>query len=221
MRIVLVLCLLLVSHAPALCAVAADAYRALGIDTAAVLSGTSTTAKVVPGASKQFISVTSYMTGKRSEADAVEVRLDIFQTVDGKLVPIYQRAFGAERGGYVAEGNLQVIDLDMDGVAEIVVSYESFASPVIAERVAEVLVYGEDGFEVAWSGPIRYDATKAVRDVPRERRDSFRRDLDLGKTMATRGAELHWNKRMTAIAGETLADPRLVDEVFPFRTVER
>ena len=219
-RLIVMACLLLFGATAPLAVTAADAYEALGIEVSRVLAGTSMTAKVDPGAQKQFVSVTSYMTGARGP-DAVNVRLDIFQEVGGKLVPIYQRDFGTELGGHIAEGDLQVIDLDVDGVAEIVVSFESFASPVIQQRLGEVIVYDAEGFRTAWSGPMRYDATRAARDVPREQRDRYRRDLDLAATMRTRGEALHWSKHVTVIAGETLASPQVVDEVFPFKTVER
>ena len=81
-----------------------------------------------------------------------------------------------QRGGYVANGDLQLMDLDLDKVNEIVVSFDSYKDPLIEQRLGEVIVRGESGFESVWTGPLEYDATKAARTVPPERRDRFKRD---------------------------------------------
>lgn len=195
---------------------AANAYAAMGLKPAQVLTGTTLNVKVVPGSTKQLVCVTSYMTGSKTRSEAINVRVDVFQTVGRKLKSIYSRDFGAENGGFVSDGDLQVIDLTGDGVAEIVVSYKSFKSPVIEERLGEIITYGKDGFSSPWAGPLRYDATKAARDVPEERRDRFVRELDLAGTIRTRGESIVFEKTVVAIAGERLAEPRVVSESYPF-----
>ena len=197
---------------------AAAGYRELGIKPTQVLSGTSLEAKVVPGEGKQFVMVTSYLTGTKKERYAVNVRLDVFQDLGNRLIPVYTRDFGEEQDGFVGDGDLQVFDLDRDGIAEIVVTFRRFHSPVIDERHAEVIGYGADGFRTRWVGPFEYDATKAVREVPEERRDRFRREIDLEATLRSRASELHLDKQVIAIAGERLATPRNIDEVFPLQS---
>jgi hypothetical protein len=196
---------------------ATEAYRAMGIKPADVLTGTALNAKVLDGPDKQVICVTSYFTGKKEKRDAVNVRLDVFARRGGQLVSLYTRDFGTENGGNVGDGNLQVLDLDMDGINEIVASYDSFADPLIDQRLAEVIVSERGGFRTAWSGPLEYDATRAARDVPEERRDRFQRELDYANTLRTRGVTLFFRKKVIAIAGERLVEPKIVEETFPLR----
>jgi hypothetical protein len=200
----------------ALAASAADAYRAMGIAPAQVLSGSVVMSRVVPGSGKQVVAMTTYLTGSRDEQTAVNVRLDVFsEATAGQLVSIYRRDFGAENGGRVGEGNVELLDLDLDGVNDIVVSFESFAEPLIEQRLGEVLLYGERGFRTVWSGVLEYDSTRAARQVPVERRDRYEREFDLAKTLKARGAELHFQKKVLAIAGERLPQPKIVEESFP------
>ena len=198
-----------------------EAYRAMGIQPADVLSGTVLSATVLPGDdTKQVVTVTTYFTGKRGNDEAVSVRLDVFRHGANELVRVYGRDFGEENGGLVGRGELQLIDLDVDGVNEIIVSYESFVDRLIEQRVGEVIVNENGNFRTAWSGALDYDATRAAREVPRERRDRFHREFDFGNTMRTRGVTLFMNKQMIAVAGERLPQPKTVVETFPLRGSE-
>jgi hypothetical protein len=194
-----------------------DAYKAMGIKATAVLSGTVLTARVLPGEDKQVVAVTTYFTGKKDEARGVNVRLDVYRRDAGALVSVYTRDYGAENGGYVGRGELELVDLDSDGVSEIVVTYESSKEKLVRERKGEVLVRDPSAFRVAWAGSMELDATQAVRDVPVERRDSLRRKLDLASTLKTRGITLFFTKTMIAVAGEKLPQPQSVQETFPLR----
>ena len=138
-----------------------------------------------------------------------------------QLAPIYTRDFGAENGGFVGEGDLQLVDLDRDGVNEIVVSFATFADPLIDQRLGEVIFYEKAGFQTAWAHPVEYDATRAARNVPLERRDRYVRELDLINTMRTRGVTLFFEKKVIAVAGERLPEPKLIQETFPLRERER
>jgi hypothetical protein len=195
---------------------AADAYKAMGIRPADVLTGTVLAAKVVPGPDKQVVAVTSYFTGRQEADGAVNVRLDVFHRRGEALVSIYTRDFGAERGGRVGNGNLEIVDLDGDGLSDIVVSYESYAEPLIEQRLGEVIVHGPSGFRTAWTGPFEYDSTRAARGVPAERRDRYSREIDIARTRGEHGRTLHFTKEVVAVAGERLAEPKLVQESFPF-----
>lgn len=217
---VLTLALLSLAPVAARADTAADAYRAMGIGPGEVLTGTVLTAKVLAGPDKQVVAVTTYFTGSRDKDDAVNVRLDVFRRSDEQLTPIYGRDFGLESGGPVGEGELQLIDLDLDGINEIIATYRSFLDPLIEQRLGDVVVNENGDFRSAWSGPLDYDATKAARNVPLERRDRFRREFDFASTMRTRGITLFINKQMIAVAGERLAQPKIVQETFPLRPPE-
>jgi hypothetical protein len=198
-----------------------DVYGAMGLETEDVLTGTILEAKVVPGDAKQIVCIATYFTGKKEKADAVNVRLGVFDRFGEGLATVYARDFGAEQGGFVGNGDLQVLDLDLDRVNEIVVSFKVYDDPLIEQRLGEVIVYEESGFNPAWSGPLEYDATKAARSVPPERRDRFTREIDFTNTLRTRGVTLFMSKKMIAVAGERLAQPRIVQETFPLRSAPK
>ncbi len=196
---------------------AADVYRTLGIDSAAVLTGTVLSGKVIPGGEKQVVALTSFLTGKKDRADAVNVRLGIFSRSDDKLETIYTRDLGSETGSSVSNGDLQLIDLDRDGINEIIIAFDSYEDLLIQQRIGEVILFDGKEFTTGWNGPVEYDATKAARNVPAERRDRFLREFDIVNTLRTRGVTLFVNKQVVVIAGERLAEPKLVQETFPLR----
>ena len=172
---------------------------------------------MLPGDAKQLVCLVAYLTGKREKNAAVKLRLAVLEVSDGKYTPVWDHDLSAKYGGNVGEGNLELLDLDRDGQTEIVVSFDLFSEPLIRQRFGEVIVWDEDHFKTAWSGSFEYDATKAVRDVPVERRDHFVRERDLISTLRTRGVTLFFNKTMIAVAGQRLAEPKVVEETFPLR----
>lgn len=194
-----------------------DVYRALGIDPGKVLSGTVLQAPVLPGGEKQVVSIVTYFTGKRDEARAINVRLDVFRRSGGKLVPVYSRDLGDERGGNVGRGEIQLVDLDGDATNEIVVSWDDASDPLVQRRTGEVLVCDGERFRTAWAGDLRYDATRAARKVPENRRDRWAREIDIPATLRTRGITLFMTKTVFAVAGERLPEPQTVRETFPLR----
>jgi hypothetical protein len=215
------LVLLLMGPGPAAASSGTQVYQALGIEVKDVLAGTVLNARVLPGEEKQIACVVTYFTGKREKSDAVNVRLALFGRSGDSLVPLYSRDLGSEQGGYVANGDLQLLDLDRNGTSEIVVCYDRFKEPLIDQRVCEVIVYEESKFRTAWAGPIEYDATRAARDVPPERRDRFVREFDWPNTLRTKGLTLFMTKKVIAVAGERLPEPKIVDETFPLRQAPR
>jgi hypothetical protein len=194
-----------------------DAYRAAGIEPGKVLTGTVLVARVLPGDEKQVVAVTTFFTGKRDAEAAVNVRLDVFRRRDGRLVPVFTRDFGAERGGNVAGGELEIVDLDLDGTNDVVVSFDVHDDPLIDQRLGEVIVHQEGSFRTAWTGVLEYDATRAARKVAPERRDRFVREIDFESTMRSRGERLIVQKTVLAVAGERLGQPKTVEESFPLR----
>jgi hypothetical protein len=199
----------------------AEAYRAIGVDPTEVLSGTVLKASVLPGGEKQVVSLVTYFTGQKSRENALNVRLDVLRSQGNQLSPIYTRDYGAENGGFVGEGDLQLVDLDRDGINEIIVSFASFADPLIDQRLGEVILHDDQGFQTAWAHPLQYDATRAARSVPPERRDRYERELDVVSTLRTRGVTLFFQKKVIAVAGERLPEPQLIQETFPLRRRER
>ncbi len=194
---------------------AARVYDAMNIKAGQVLAGSVLLARVVPGESKQLVAAVTYMTGKKDTANAVNVRLEIFATAGETLTSIYARDFGEENGGYVGRGELEIVDLDGDGVNEIIVTYDNYRDTLIKERRGEVLFHGAGGFEKVWDGSVKYDATRAARSVPAERRDRYKREVDVVETLRTKGDALVMKKTMIAVAGERLAEPKVILESYP------
>ena len=203
--------------APVRADLAADAYAAMGIKTSDVLSGSVLTARVLPGEAKQVVAMVTYFTGKKDEANGVNVRIEVLRKEASSLVSVYARDYGKENGGFVGRGDVELVDLDGDGAAEIVVSYEQGGNPLVQRRAGEVIVREPSGFRVAWTGDMEYDATRAARDVPADRRDRFLRRLDAAATLKTRGITLFMTKKVIAVAGERLAEPKEIRETFPLR----
>jgi hypothetical protein len=199
---------------------AADVYKQLGVKAKEVLNSSVATARVLPGDAKQVVAVLTYLTGKKDEVNALNVRLDVFRTEGDTLVPLFTRDAGKENGGYVGRGEVAILDLDGDGVNEIGFYYDNLKNDLIQERHLDVIVYDGTAFRVAWSGSASYDATKAVRDVPLDRRDRYLRKLDLVNTRRTKGITLFMTKTMISVAGERLPQPKQIQETFPLRPEE-
>ncbi len=197
---------------------AAEAYAAMGIKTGDVLSGTVLTARLLPGDAKQVVAMVTYFTGKKDDASGVDVRLELFRRDGNALASLYSRDSGKENGGFVGRGDVELVDLDGDGAAEVVVTYDFAGNPLVQKRAGEVIVHDPKGFRVAWSGDMEYDATRAARDVPADRRDRYVRKLDAAATLKTHGITLFMTKKVIAVAGERLAEPKEVRETFPLRS---
>jgi len=192
-----------------------DAYDALGIEAKDVVVGTVLTADVAPDPGDEVVALVDYLTGRRDRERAVEVRLAVFRREGGRLKPIYDRRYGEQVPGGVGRGELQLVDLDRDDRDEIVVTYDDGSDPLVDRRRGEVLYWGGTGFEVGWSGEMAYDATRDARGVAPDRRDRWKREIDLVGTMRARGRTLYLAKTVYAVAGETLAQPKTVTETFP------
>lgn len=195
-----------------------DVYRAMGIPEKRVIGASVLQAKVVPGAEKQTVAIVSYLTGKKSDAEGVNVRLEIFGGEAEALTPLYSRDFGAESGGYVTRGEVELFDLDGDGNQEVIPTWDDIRNPLVEIRRGEVLLWDGGALRTAWKGEIRYDATRDARGTPAERRDRFTREIEFGKTLKTKGVTLFFKKTVYAVAGERIEPTKIVEETFPLRT---
>jgi hypothetical protein len=196
---------------------AAEVFKQLGIRVQDVMNSSVANARVLPGESKQVVSVVTFLTGKKDESNALGVRLDVFRNDGGKLTPAYTLDAAQENGGYVGRGEVALLDLDGDGVNEIGFYYDNLKNGLIQDRHCDIIVYEDGAYRVAWSGSVSYDATKAVRDVPADRRDRFLRKLDFSNTRRTKGVTLFMTKTMISVAGERLPQPKQVQETFPLK----
>jgi hypothetical protein len=196
---------------------AADVYKEMGVRVQDVMNSSVVTAKVLPGDAKQVVSVVTYLTGKKDEVNALGVRLDVYRSEGEKLVSLYSLDASKENGGYVGRGEFALLDLDGDGVNEIGLYYDNLKNALIQDRRLDVVVYDGAAFKIAWTGSVSYDATKAVRDVPADRRDRYLRKLDFANTRRTKGVTLFMTKTMISVAGERLPQPKQVQETFALK----
>ena len=199
---------------------AADVYKQMGIKVKDVMNSSVATARVLPGDAKQVVAVVTYLTGKKDEANALGVRLEIFRADGDKLTSLYMLDAAKENGGYVGRGEVAILDLDGDGVSEIGFYYDNLKNDLIQDRRVDVLVLDGSSFRIAWSGSVSYDATKAVRDVPLDRRDRYLRKLDFPSTRRTKGVTLFMTKTVIAVAGSRLPQPKQIQETFPLKPEE-
>ena len=223
MRVAAVLAVLALVLAPASGAradTAADVYKQMGVKVKDVMGSSVANARVLPGDAKQVVAVVTYLTGKKDEANALGVRLDVYRTAGRELIPLFTRDALKENGGYVGRGEVVILDLDGDGVSEIGLYYDNLKNDLIQDRRLDLIVYDGSAFRVAWSGSVSYDATKAVRDVPPDRRDRYLRKLDLANTRRTKGITLFMTKTMIAVAGSRLPQAKQVQETFPLKPEE-
>jgi len=212
-------CVLLASVAsPAPAAGIADVCKAIGIKEKDAMFSSLLTRRVLEGNDEQIVAVTTFFTGKKEKDNAVNVRLDVFNERGGKLLPVFSRDYGKEYAGYVGRGELTVVDLDMDGIYDIIVTFDRQDNPLVEQRLGEVILLGLSGLEVGWQGTMMLDATRDARSVPLERRDHFRREVNIPRTLKSRGSTLFLTKKVIAVAGERLEQPKEITETFPLRS---
>ena len=199
---------------------AAEVYKQMGIKVKDVMNSSVATARVLPGDAKQVVAVVTYLTGKKDEANALGVRLDVYRSEGDRLVLLYTLDAAKENGGYVGRGEVAILDLDGDGVSEIGFYYDNLKNDLIQDRRLDVLVLDGSSFRVAWTGSVSYDATKAVRDVPVDRRDRYLRKLDFSSTRRTKGVTLFMTKTVIEVAGSRLPQAKQIQETFPLKPEE-
>ena len=192
--------------------------RAIGIKEKDAMFCSVLSARVLQGDGRQVVAVTTYFTGSKDRDDSVNVRLDIFNESGGKLVPVFSRDYGKEYEGYVGRGELELVDLDLDGINDIIVTFDRQDNPLVDQRLGEVILLGEAGFEVVWQGVMLLDTTRDARSVPVERRDHYIREIDIPRTLKTRGSTLFLTRKVIAVAGERLESPKEIAETFPLRS---
>jgi hypothetical protein len=196
---------------------AADVFQQMGIKATDVMNSSVATAKVLPGDAKQVVAVVTYLTGKKDEANALGVKLEIYRQEGTSLSRVYTMDASKDNGGPVGRGEVALLDLDGDGVSEVGFYYDNLKNGLIQERRLDVIVFDEGVFRVAWNGAVNYDATKAVREIPVERRDRYMRKLDFANTRRTKGVTLFMTKTMISVAGERLPQPKDIQETFPLK----
>ncbi len=162
-----------------------------------------------------------YITGDKSEKTAINLLLGLYRVEGEKRTLLSSRDYNADAGGFVSRGSLQVIDLDRDGVNEILLEYHHNEQPGSTRVDLDIMRVVEGRLVSVWNGPVRVDTTSPSLDLPPSERERFVRELDLGRTAAMQGRKLCFTKTVSVAAGATLDPPRAMPEEVGFAPAPR
>lgn len=162
-----------------------------------------------------------YITGDRSEKTAINLLVGLYRVEGEKRTLLSSRDYNADAGGFVSRGSLQVIDLDRDGVNEILLEYHHAEQPGSTRVDLDIMRVVEGRLVLVWSGPVRVDTTSPSLELPPSERERFVRELDLGRTAAMQGQKLCFTRTVSVAAGATLDPPRVMPEEIGFASVPR
>ena len=194
-----------------------EVFLAMGLKPKSVLTGTVVRGDVLPDPGEEVVAVATWMTGAKDKAQAVAVRFAIL-TEDGSRVRVLHKIdYGDRYPGGVGRGEIELLDVDGDGLREILVTFDDYGDRLIERRRGEFLHWTGGALTAGWEGEVAHDSTREAREVPPERRDRFVRTINYGETLRTRGVTLYFDKKVYAVAGETLAEPKVVLEPFPLK----
>jgi hypothetical protein len=159
--------------------------------------------------------LTEYFTGEKNEKTAMNTLLGIHVTEDGKRRLVASRDYNAEAGGYVSRASLELLDLDRDGLKELLVTYHHNEKPETTRIEMDVLRLAGDKLVLLWNGPVRVNTSGAAAGMAPSDRDQFVREVDYGKTTAARGSKIYFTKTVSMAAGAKLDPPRVLNEEMP------
>src|SRR5262245_37847571 len=106
--------------------------------------------------------LTEYFTGDKNEQTAMNLLLGVHLTEDGKRRLVASRDYNADAGGYVSRASLELIDLDRDGLKELLVTYHHNEKPDTTRVEMDVLRLAGDRLVLLWNGPVRLNTTAAA-----------------------------------------------------------
>lgn len=159
--------------------------------------------------------LTEYFTGEKNEKTAMDVLLGIHVTEGGKRRLVASRDYNQTAGGYVSRSSLELVDLDHDGIKELLVTYHHNEQPETTRVEMDVLRLATDKLVLLWNGPIRLNtAVPAARVAPSDR-DQYVREVDYARTTASRGRSICFTKTVAVAAGAVLDPPRVLNEEIP------
>jgi len=128
---------------------------------------------------------------------------------------LWTRDYAASLGGFVAGGELALLDLDGDGRNEIVVQFHHHDEPGAVRVVGEILRESGGRFAIAWSGLMRLDTTGPDSVLQGPQRERFTRQVDVERTARTHGGMVVFKKKVWVAAGMPIDPPQTIEESFP------
>lgn len=156
--------------------------------------------------------LTEFFTGDKSEKTGINLLLGLYRTDGGRKELVAARDYNAQGGGFVSRGSLEVVDLDRDGVNEILVNYHKEEKPGMTRIDLDVLKVAPAGLVLAWSGPVRVDTAGASSPFAAAERERFSREIGYLRTAAAEGRKIYFTKTVSVAAGIVLDPPRVLEE---------
>jgi len=173
---------------------------------------TTTSMNVGPNLSA---TLTEYFTGEKNERTAMNILLGIHVSEEGRRRLVASRDYNAAAGGYVSRGSLELIDLDRDGIKELLVTYHHHEQPGTTRIDMDVLRLATDKLVLLWTGPVRVNTAAPSAGVAPSDRDQFVREIDYARTTASGGRKICFAKTVGVAAGAVLDPPRVLNEEIP------
>jgi hypothetical protein len=181
-----------------------------------IVTRTALSGDVTGGPEKESVVLVEYLTGGEDDKDAIGLVLGVYEEkVGGKRKLLWSRDYRVTAGGYVAGGSLALLDLSGDGRSEIIVQFQHRQQPGATRVLGEILRETGGLFEPAWSGLMRLDTAAPGTRVPPADRERFWREIDVEKTIRTRGGMIAFKKRVAVAAGAPIDPPEVIEESFP------
>src|SRR5262245_51040770 len=163
--------------------------------------------------------LTEYFTGEKNEKTAMDILLGVHVTEGGKRRLVASRDYNLAAGGYASRSSLELVDLDHDGIKELLVTYHHNEKPETTRVEMDVLRLATDKLVLLWNGPVRLNTTAPAAGMAPSDRDQYVREVDYARTTATRGTKICFTKTDALAAGAVLDPPRVLNEEIPM--VER
>ncbi|GAB4222248.1 MAG: hypothetical protein Kow0062_18770 [Acidobacteriota bacterium] len=163
---------------------------------------------------KEGIVLVEALTGEQEPARAVEVILGI---VGGPGAPdngtlLWTRHVSRDTGQPAHSAEITAVDLDGDGGSELILTWDRALDDRTRDRFAEIwAVDGPGRLRKVWQGRWEVD-TRRTDSVPVAERTRYQTRIDFGATRRLAGRGIVFERVYTVVAGETLAEPKIVRE---------
>lgn len=161
------------------------------------------------GVSEEVVLI-NRITGSRDIERTFDVQIGVYGADDALL---WSESILETLGGPCYGAELTLVDLEGDGLNELVLTYLAADGPSRWEGRGVVYRWELGRAHRVWSGVLRLDNSRD-QEVPPSERTAFRMELDIPKTIGARGRTLFFEKRMTMVAGVSLDAPRALVERF-------
>jgi hypothetical protein len=186
----------------------------LSVEIRWVISRTLLSADLDGDGVQEQVVLVNRLTGKREKAAAMDVLLGIYRGSGDEARLLWSRSILQATGGPCHGGEVTLADLEGNGPPELLLSYSVTMDPARYQRRGELFRWEDGTVRMVWQGVLALDTSRDEGTPPAER-TRFERELDLSRTLASRGRTLFLSKRIHVAAGVELPTPRTIEESAP------